>query len=211
VHGPLRWSRAQPFTSSAPRASPSRTSAALGATPLRAPISEDEARAELQQLVGPRLVAELPGRIPSRRLEARPRMVLAVAHRRRGSRSQESLPLAASALRGHPVTEEDGTLPETLARQHSLRSRVRASTGSGWKIAAPRTTRLQIARSDPAEPVPIAGFPRCRVAKWRVRSRSCYRGGRRLPTTGSSPLGRRPPRPRVIAGRLGQRDARKPA
>jgi sigma-B regulation protein RsbU (phosphoserine phosphatase) len=86
----------------------------VGRDAMRAPISEDEARAELQQLVGPRLVAELPDGPLRDRLEAA-RMVLAVPIA--GGKQIAGVLAIGERSSRTPFTEEDRDFAETLARQ----------------------------------------------------------------------------------------------
>jgi sigma-B regulation protein RsbU (phosphoserine phosphatase) len=86
----------------------------VGRDTLRAPIPEDEARAELQQLVGPRLVAELPDGSLRDRLETA-RMVLAVPIA--GGKQIAGVLAIGERSSRTPFTEEDRDFAETLARQ----------------------------------------------------------------------------------------------
>jgi sigma-B regulation protein RsbU (phosphoserine phosphatase) len=80
----------------------------------RAPIPPDEARADLQQLVGPRLVAELADGPLRHRLEEA-RMALAVPLA--GAMQVEGVLAIGERASRAPFTEEDRDFAETLARQ----------------------------------------------------------------------------------------------
>jgi phosphoserine phosphatase RsbU/P len=138
----------------------------------RAPIPPDEARAALRQLIGPRLVAELPdGPLRQRLEEARMALAVPLAG---GTQVEGVLAIGERASRT-PFTEEDRDFAETLGRQ--ALAALESARLNRLRLEKQRQDHeLQIARQIQQSLFP-ARVPEVRGFEVAGESRSCYEVG----------------------------------